>query len=1369
MPRHPATPVPGRESFALRPRLFALFSATFAILASDPAPLRASEVLEPSPTIMRALPHRLPGAGAGHATANSNCADAACDTVWIGHSAAGPGGSFLGVHVGGVWDFDTDVAGTDSTQGFRSWVLHYRSGAERPALQRPEWALDYGNLINHGNTNLWAARDLAGRKYVRTGIAGAWHSDTMVGVKTNLQNAAEPSSLPIAGTRSAWCGLREAGNTTAQDALTGNYLHGDLIMEQGSINAGLQEFPGFCNLWDQMMYKDFASTGTGSVAFRFRTDISQFVDTTVNGTGWFNPDPTNIAHFVNNPADTFMVYVGSPNENAYDTNRRWFSEVLDLTKPYQEILAVSGRIPLVAGTDTAVVKAYSGIQPVAGNVRVVFRVKTNRVRGDNSVSTVTSYNSKEGAALVDEVQVDGGHVYGFESAATVVGRSLIPDLALVGGAWATTGKPPATPFRVANVATLIYEDLCGAVGSPTRLCNLAGNVWTPLDPVTGEIPIEGYWNIASPTIDLAVRNAAPGTKNAQGIDQATAARASGLIEFDVYSGHMDLDQSIFYHGGARAWSPGLWKAPVSQTPHWSGAYYSFITFNPDPACFRDLETLGGLGIPAGSIDSLQALVAVITQGWRFGGQDIGNTRGTYFDNFRVGLVRASSPVSLAQSISNRYQDQFPWNEGVTPGDNAAFDTTAARMNTGLNIVEPFVAPGVVGGDSIVVGAPYGAGDGVTTGTRLDLVFRIDPGPGNYSVKGDRNSALDQRDPARPFFAAYLADNGTFGTPGGHGGVWNRHVWNSARMDSAELRLYPVVSRAIGNPVSGQWMGTLHEADPKFATLGIERALCFLVNPNGANNASNISCSGTPPAVYGAVSGLSKEATKILPDGWFTPGTHIEYFVRKSTLESPGIYELHFDTTRVTPQGTGSEADLDQERWSSVDVLPDMWKSVRFGGAGLGCILMVDAADRRGADPAYRGAADTLGYGKNNGASSGWKKVGATADPNDPAGFVAANLGQYGRLLDHYDVTGAEAYEAGRPGTRLAINPGAIGPKRDTSGPSPAMLAAFYTTVIHHTGDLSGGTLHDGFDSEEPANDVALYAGYLAGSTPSNRRGLWLSGDGIMEDGAVNSDDGTHVYPFLTGTMGADFVSHDYHAYSGTMLSTVGFLPQAVWADPGRVYGFLVQCPRSSDVLRAVATTADAAVAATYQAIGPGPEFGASVYRPAVTGRNYRTLLDGFDLSHLRGHYASLANIPTQLGTNVGRLLWFDAAMAGHLQVCFAQPPVISIGDLPGPGASVFTNRLLGAYPNPAFAARGATLRFTLAAATPVRVRIFNVAGREVASLAHEGLEGENAIAWDGRLGNGATAPAGVYFYRLEGPAFEGENGAARKIILLSAK
>ena len=162
-----------RPRAPLRPWLRSL---TVALAASFVLPAVALAIGDED---VRELPvqrnsHGEKGAGAGFSTANSNCPGASCDTVWVGHSNSGPGGAFLGVGVGGNWDFDTGVAGTDSTQGWRRGLHRFHFSATRAVNTRPEWYLDYGNIVNEGNTNLWAARDLAGRKYVKTGVAGVF-------------------------------------------------------------------------------------------------------------------------------------------------------------------------------------------------------------------------------------------------------------------------------------------------------------------------------------------------------------------------------------------------------------------------------------------------------------------------------------------------------------------------------------------------------------------------------------------------------------------------------------------------------------------------------------------------------------------------------------------------------------------------------------------------------------------------------------------------------------------------------------------------------------------------------------------------------------------------------------------------------------------------------------------------------------------------------------------------------------------------------------------------------------------------------------------------------------------------------------------
>jgi hypothetical protein len=78
-----------------------------------------------------------------------------------------------------------------------------------------------------------------------------------------------------------------------------------------------------------------------------------------------------------------------------------------------------------------------------------------------------------------------------------------------------------------------------------------------------------------------------------------------------------------------------------------------------------------------------------------------------------------------------------------------------------------------------------------------------------------------------------------------------------------------------------------------------------------------------------------------------------------------------------------------------------------------------------------------------------------------------------------------------------------------------------------------------------------------------------------------------------------------------------------------------------------------------------------------------------------------------------------------------------------PGAT----RLIGNQPNPFHPLT--TIAYEIARAGRVDLRIFDVAGREVRSLA-EGMRpaGRYATRWDGRNAAGALAPSGVYFYRL---------------------
>jgi hypothetical protein len=106
--------------------------------------------------------------------------------------------------------------------------------------------------------------------------------------------------------------------------------------------------------------------------------------------------------------------------------------------------------------------------------------------------------------------------------------------------------------------------------------------------------------------------------------------------------------------------------------------------------------------------------------------------------------------------------------------------------------------------------------------------------------------------------------------------------------------------------------------------------------------------------------------------------------------------------------------------------------------------------------------------------------------------------------------------------------------------------------------------------------------------------------------------------------------------------------------------------------------------------------------------------------------------------------WFDAALQG---------PALQLGgESPSaPGADLQT-QLRGATPNP-FNPQ-TTISFSLSAAGRVRLAIYDVAGRLVATLA-DGLfsSGRHALVWNGQDETGRHVVSGVYLYKLEAGSY----------------
>jgi hypothetical protein len=106
----------------------------------------------------------------------------------------------------------------------------------------------------------------------------------------------------------------------------------------------------------------------------------------------------------------------------------------------------------------------------------------------------------------------------------------------------------------------------------------------------------------------------------------------------------------------------------------------------------------------------------------------------------------------------------------------------------------------------------------------------------------------------------------------------------------------------------------------------------------------------------------------------------------------------------------------------------------------------------------------------------------------------------------------------------------------------------------------------------------------------------------------------------------------------------------------------------------------------------------------------------------------------------------------------SSPSNVSAIPLPG---SPTGNILAAAVPNPFNPMT--RLDFEIARPGPVRLRIYDPAGRLVATLVDRALPaGPHHVIWDGRNASGQQAAAGVYLYRLETGSFS----ATRRMTLI---
>jgi len=1009
--------------------------------------------------------------------------------------------------------------------------------------------------------------------------------------------------------------------------------------------------------------------------------------------------------------------------------------------------------------------------------------------------------------LLDNVTVNG-NTTNFDAAGDIDNNNATATTAT----WKATGKSLAANWHWHNLegntpySNLVYFDPCGAIGSPNRLCNMRGNVISNGDHDLAEKINGGYgaWNqekqdwFISPTINLMASGNGAGNYNNQGIDQEIADATNDIrIRFDIYAHGFDLVNS---GGGIRvAWG----SYPVTQ-PNGSKTWgtkkltsFSSYTFtfgcfsfaNPSGASGKLnalIQTTNANGVP----DSVRALIERLSVCFRntasvavCGPDQSDPAGGGYVDNLAIGLVDGAAASPLSQQPWDVFNDAFPANSNDALVGTANFDTTAAKVKSGYNNASPTgsAAPyrPVIPGDSMYVSAP-GAN------IRMDLVFRIYPGVGNYMTVGDRTSGLRQR-PDVPgaqaiagdgsYWGSLMGDVGLFGTykvpgtpnalPGSYrmidingalpnANTWDPNIWCSVRMDTLEKS-----ASGAGNATAttGSYMTQVHESD--------------LGRPH-ANDVADLNGEGRRSAWN------TGEAVKILPDGQFTPGTHVEYFFRRTFINNLTSFQLMPDTTAIYPNPLFGGGNFEGIRWGTMDVLPDRWKDPsRPGNPPFACMLVANYGYRRGDEVLWdqMGRAIGLTLPAKVGAGHGYFSaptgdLPASITDATVGGLTSVNKGAEGSLYDIYDVVAGESnVPAGRLGNRIALGTctGAQTGMCATSGPTPKMLRYYYSNLIVLGADLGSTTWGPFIDQSD--NDIGLFTDFITNPSGAGGVNQALRFMSMMSFDIGSGLDGqASTANFLPDFFGAIFRSDDYRSDSGSTNDAPDLIPSgAPVVTNGAIYGLFSPCFLLTDAFDVNNTVTGATAALFYENTGLGDPWVGAVYTPqdVANGRYAKTLVMGWTFGTFGGP-GTLAQGLGQQGSrfsiNRGGLhtLWLNM-LTNMVQGCTSFGSPTGIGDLPGQAGAPFVNFLNLRSENP-MRSGSAKISFGIVKTEKVEVSIFDVSGRRVKTLTNRVFEGGKTydLTWDGTNEDGASVARGVYFYQLRSPSFTSQ----RKLTVL---
>jgi hypothetical protein len=498
-------------------------------------------------------------------------------------------------------------------------------------------------------------------------------------------------------------------------------------------------------------------------------------------------------------------------------------------------------------------------------------------------------------------------------------------------------------------------------------------------------------------------------------------------------------------------------------------------------------------------------------------------------------------------------------------------------------------------------------------------------------------------------------------------------WQYVRMDTAEATQVG----GLPQPSPGYWMATFHEEDVRRIANGLG------------------------------------EREEILPNGLFTPGTRVEYFLKARYIGGGAEFLL--------PDTAGGN-------FLEFEVLP-MMERVQ-GELRWPCLVLANHSVDREEDGRY--------------------SIEPVKEALAAAGFT---FDEYDRVLS----TSTSGAGIGRPSSS--------GPYQGPGATVPQLSA--YQGVI-----VCGGSYK--YPLYSP--DVSVLDGWLANSDSLRPRFVWLNGDNIIKRLTLSWGStflqhrlcASFVSETYFGTSGDMTYCLPLDGWSGGQIAC------AAIGGPENESLVLARnrCPRAFDI----GGVSGAAGCSGAKELAYNESVYGETYASSISGIVqqsggpwFRSLLEGYDLTVLKND-ASLG--PPKCGPDAGSAnalaSWVDCVLHDfggieHSSYC-DQSWCVGVEE-PGagvPGPSVIVTRLEQSYPNPMNPT--AVVKFSVGEPGKVALRVYDAAGRVVRTLFDESVvaPGTYEVAWDGRSDGGTRVASGVFFYQLEAAGFR----SAKKILIL---